>query len=48
MITKVKIMYEELPKWLKIPLTRNNVQSLYFKNNSWIKCVASTPSAGAS
>lgn len=48
MITKVKIMYESLPKWLKIPLTRNNVKSLYFKNNSWIKCVASTPSAGAS
>lgn len=48
MITKVKIMYEELPKWLKIPLIRDNVQSLYFKNNSWIKCVASTPSSGAS
>ena len=48
LITKVRIMYEGLPAWLKTAIVENNKLSLIFKNGSQIKAIASNESAGRS
>ena len=48
LITKVRIMYEGLPVWLKTAIVENNKLSLIFKNGSQIKAIASNESAGRS
>jgi hypothetical protein len=48
LITKVKVMYDSLPSWLKVPTTENNKLSLQFKNGSQIKAVAATSDSGRS
>ena len=48
LITKVRIMYDGLPAWLKTAIVENNKLSLIFKNGSQIKAIASNESAGRS
>ncbi len=48
LVTKVRIMYEGLPVWLKTAIVENNKLSLVFKNGSQIKAIASNESAGRS
>ena len=48
LITKVRVMYEALPAWLKTAIVENNKLSLVFKNGSQIKAIASNESAGRS
>ena len=48
LITKVRIMYEALPAWLKTAIVENNKLSLVFINGSQIKAIASNESAGRS
>ena len=48
LVTKVRIMYEGLPQWLKTAIVENNKLSLIFKNGSQIKAIASNESAGRS
>ena len=48
LVTKVRIMYDGLPSWLKTQIVENNKLSLVFKNGSQIKALASTESAGRS
>ena len=48
LITKVRVMYERLPVWLKTQIVENNKLSLIFKNGSQIKAIASNESAGRS
>ena len=48
LITKVRVMYEALPAWLKTAIVENNKLSLIFKNGSQIKAIASNESAGRS
>ena len=48
LVTKVRIMYEGLPTWLKTAIVENNKLSLVFKNGSQIKAIASNESAGRS
>lgn len=40
-VTKIRFMNDNLPSWLKIPLTEDNRLSLRFKNGSNIKAVSS-------
>ena len=47
-VTKVRIMYDNLPSWLKTQIIENNKLSLTFKNGSQIKAIASNESAGRS
>jgi len=47
-ITKVRIMHDHLPSWLKSPTTEDNKMSLVFKNGSQIKAISSSPTAGRS
>jgi len=37
-----------MPTWLREPLTTDNKQSLYFKNNSFVKAASANPNAGVS
>tara|TARA_Y100000310_G_scaffold317988_1_gene371534 strand:+ start:4898 stop:6487 length:1590 start_codon:yes stop_codon:yes gene_type:complete len=48
LITKVRIMYQSLPAWLKANVEEDNKLSLRFTNGSQIKAIASTESAGRS
>ena len=48
LVTKVRIMYDNLPSWLKTQIIENNKLSLVFKNGSQIKAIASNDSAGRS
>ena len=48
LVTKVRIMYDNLPSWLKTQIIENNKLSLTFKNGSQIKAIASNESAGRS
>ena len=48
LVTKVRIMYDNLPSWLKTQIVENNKLSLVFKNGSQIKAIASNESAGRS
>ena len=40
-VTKIRFMNENLPSWLRLPLTEDNRLSLRFKNGSSIKAVSS-------
>jgi hypothetical protein len=46
LVSKVQIMNENLPSWLKVVITTNNKLSLKFKNGSEIKAISSA-STGA-
>ena len=48
LVTKVRIMYSNLPQWLKTQVTEDNKLSLVLKNGSQIKAVAATSEAGRS
>jgi len=48
LITKVRVMYDGLPSWLKTQTLEDNKMSLAFKNGSQIKAVSSSPTAGRS
>ena len=37
LVTKVRMMYDGLPQWLKTAIVENNKLSLIFKNGSQIK-----------
>jgi len=46
LVTKVSVMYEGLPTWLKTQTEEMNKLSIRFKNGSQIKAIASNESAG--
>jgi len=48
LVTKVRVMYENLPSWLKLKTTEDNKLSLRLSNGSQIKAVASTGTSGRS
>ena len=48
LVTKVRVMYENLPQWLKTNTEEINKLSLRFANGSQIKAIASNESAGRS
>ena len=48
LVTKVRVMYENLPSWLKTNVEETNKLSLRFANGSQIKAIASNESAGRS
>ncbi len=48
LVTKVRVMYSNLPQWLKTQVTEDNKLSLVFNNGSQIKAVAATAEAGRS
>lgn len=48
LITKVRVMYELLPSWLKGPSLEDNKMSLRLANGSQIKAISSSPDAGRS
>ena len=48
LVTKVRVMYENLPQWLKTGTEEINKLSIRFTNGSQIKAIASNESAGRS
>lgn len=48
LVTKVKVMWEGLPSWLRLPALENNKLSLRFNNGSQIKATASSENSGRS
>lgn len=48
LITKVRVMYELLPSWLKGGSLEDNKMSLRLQNGSQIKAISSSPDAGRS
>ena len=48
LVTKVRVMYDNLPAWLKTNVEETNKLSLRFANGSQIKAIAATESAGRS
>jgi hypothetical protein len=48
LVTKVRVMHELLPSWLKGGSLEDNKLSLRLKNGSQIKAIASSPDAGRS
>lgn len=48
LVTKVRIMHQNLPVWLRGDCTEDNKLSLAFGNGSLIKAIASSPDAGRS
>ena len=48
LVTKVKVMYENLPSWLKLKAVESNKLSIRLSNGSQIKAVASTGTSGRS
>ena len=48
LVTKVRVMYENLPSWLKPNAIEDNKLSLRFKNGSQIKAVSSATTSGRS
>ena len=48
LVTKVRVMYENLPQWLKTSTEEVNKLSIRLKNGSQIKAIASNESAGRS
>ena len=48
LVTKVRVMYEGLPSWLKVQVQEDNKLSLIFKNGSQIKAVASSADSSRS
>jgi hypothetical protein len=48
LVTKVRVMYENLPSWLRLKAAEDNKLSLRLTNGSQIKAVASTGTSGRS
>ena len=48
LITKIRVMYQNLPSWLKVAATEDNKLSLVLSNGSQVKAISSSPSAGRS
>lgn len=48
LVTKVRVMYENLPSWLKAASIEDNKLSLRLKNGSQVKAVAASVDAGRS
>lgn len=48
LVTKVRVMHELLPTWLRSPTVEDNRLSLRLANGSQIKAIASSPDAGRS
>lgn len=48
LVTKVRVMYDSLPSWLKPQSVEDNKLSLRFKNGSQIKAVSSAATSGRS
>lgn len=48
LVTKVRVMFENLPSWLRLPATESNKLSMRLSNGSQIKAVASTGTSGRS
>lgn len=48
LVTKVRVMYENLPSWLRLKAAEDNKLSLRLVNGSQIKAVASTGTSGRS
>ncbi len=48
LVTKVRVMYDNLPTWMKVGSAEDNKLSLRLVNGSQIKAVAATPDAGRS
>ena len=48
LVTKVRVMYENLPSWIKVLAIEDNKLSLRFKNGSQIKAVTSSSDSGRS
>lgn len=48
LVTKVKVMYENLPSWLKLAATEDNKLSLRLTNGSQIKATSSSGDSGRS
>jgi len=48
LVTKVRVMHQNLPSWLKNSCVEDNKLSLRFHNGSQIKAVSSSPDAGRS
>lgn len=48
LVTKVRVMYQNLPSWLKTKVDEDNKLSMRLANGSQIKAVASNESAGRS
>lgn len=46
-LRKLKIMYENLPEWLKIPITMNNMTTIEFANKNRIQSLPATDRSGA-
>ncbi|MBT6112808.1 MAG: hypothetical protein HOH03_04295, partial [Candidatus Marinimicrobia bacterium] len=48
LVTKVRVMYENIPSWLKTSVDEDNKLSLRFKNGSQIKALSASPESGRS
>lgn len=48
LVTKVRVMHQNLPVWLRGDCTEDNKLNLSFANGSLIKAIASSPDAGRS
>ena len=48
LVTKVTFMYEQLPKWLRLPAVEKNKLSLRLKNGSKVQAKSSSPDAARS
>lgn len=48
LVTKIRVMYDNLPSWLKTQTVEDNKLSLRFKNGSQVKAISSKTDAGRS
>lgn len=48
LVSRIRLMFDDLPSWLKIDCVENNKLSLVFKNGSSIKAFAASAEAGRS
>jgi hypothetical protein len=48
LVTKVRVMYDNLPSWLKVASAEDNKLSLRLVNGSQVKAIPSSPDAGRS
>jgi intein/homing endonuclease len=48
LVTKVRVMYDGLPSWMRVQTVEDNKLSLRLANGSQIKAVAASPEAGRS
>lgn len=48
LVTKIRVMYENLPSWLRVPTEEHNKLSLRLTNGSQVKAVSSSGTSGRS